>query len=816
MKKIIFLCLAWSGVFAQQNLKLWYEKPATEWVEALPVGNGQIGAMIFGGVDEELIQLNEGTLWSGGPRKANVNPESHKYLQPIRDALAQKDYFKAQELTKKMQGLYTESFMPLGDLKIKQTFKNNRVAANYHRELDISNAVSVTQFTKDGVTYKREVFASAPDNVIVIRFTADKPGTLTLDLNLDSKLKPQINVENGNELHMQAKAPAGVDPNYFNKAGREAILWSDPSGCNGMRVRTILKAINEGGTLTADQEGLHLKDANGLVVYLTATTSFNGYDKCPDSQGKDEKAIAKATIARVGIQNAELIKKKHIEDYKSFFDRLSLKIDAPGVNPVNDKLPSELRLRSYAYGNNDPGLEILYFQYGRYLLISSSRGDGSAANLQGIWNKEMRPPWSSNYTININTQMNYWPAESGNLAELHKPLIHFVKNLSKTGALTAQEFYKAKGWVAHHNSDIWALSNPVGNVGEGDPVWANWYMGGAWLSQHLWEHYAFNGDNEYLKNEAYPVMKEAAIFCSDWLIERNGYLVTSPSTTPENLFWIGDKRISVSEATTMDMAIIRDLFRNVIEASEILGVDKKLRDELIQKKAKLFPYKIGAEGQLQEWSEDFKEVDPKHRHLSHLFGLHPGRDISPLTTPELAKATERTFELRGDEGTGWSKGWKINFAARLLDGNHAYKMIREIMRFVEPNANGVGGTYLNFFDAHPPFQIDGNFGATAGFIEMLVQSHLNEIHLLPALPDAWPSGEVKGIKARGNFEVDVTWKDGQLSQATLKSIIGGNVTLRTEKPITVNGTKATQKKDGKYYLNTFSTQKGTTYSIKMQ
>lgn len=802
------------SVYAQKDLKLWYEKPANEWVEALPVGNGQLGAMIFGRVDEELIQLNEGTLWSGGPRKADVNPEANQYLKPVRDALAKKDYFKAQELTKKMQGLYTESFIPLGDLKIKQTFKNNRAAANYHRELDISQAVSLTRFTKDGVTYSREVFASAPDNVIVIRFTADKPGSVTLDLSFQSQLKPKISVEYGDELHMQAKAPARVDPNYFNSKDREPILWEDAEGCNGMRVRAILKAVNTGGIVTEKGEGLHIKEANELVIYLTAATSFNGYDKCPDSQGKDEKAIAKATLTRAAAQSVDVLKRSHIEDYRKLFERLSLKIDAPGVNPVNEKLPSELRLRSYAYGNNDPGLEILYFQYGRYLLISSSRGSGSAANLQGIWNKEMRPPWSSNYTININTQMNYWPAESGNLAELHKPLLSFVKNLSKTGAYTAQEFYRTRGWVAHHNSDIWALSNPVGNIGDGDPVWANWYMGGAWLSQHLWEHYAFNGDKEYLKNEAYPVMKEAAIFCSDWLVERNGYLVTSPSTTPENLFWLDGKQISVSEATTMDMAIIRDLFRNVIEASEVLGVDKKFRDELKEKNAKLFPYKIGAQGQLQEWSEDFKEVDPQHRHLSHLFGLHPGRDISPLTTPELAKATERTFELRGDEGTGWSKGWKINFAARLLDGNHAYKMIREIMRFVEHDARGVGGTYLNFFDAHPPFQIDGNFGATAGFIEMLVQSHLSEIHLLPALPHAWPAGEVKGVKARGNFEVDITWKNGQLDQGNLKSIIGGEVTLRTEKPITVKNTKLAQRKDGKYYLSTFPTQKGITYSIE--
>jgi alpha-L-fucosidase 2 len=814
MKKNLFLLLMITLCFttqAQDNVRLWYEKPATDWVEALPTGNGRLGGMVFGGVNEELIQLNEGTLWSGGPRKPNVNPDASKYLKPIREALAKKEYIKAQELTKKMQGHYSESFMPLGDLRIAYRYPGKGQAHHYERSLDLDKAVVTTRFHKDGVIYTREVFTSFPDSVMVIRLHASKENALHLSVSLNSLLKPTITTEGSHELHMQGKAPARLDPNYYNPTGRESVLWNDTTGCNGMRFRTIVRAQHVGGRLSSDQNGLHIQDATEVVLYLTAATSFNGFDKCPDREGRDEVALAKHMLSKAVAKDLNRLKQDHIADHKSLFNRLNLVLEDTTKNTALSKLPSDLRLKLYAYGQHDPALEALYFQYGRYLLIASSRPGGSVANLQGIWNKEFRPPWSSNYTININTQMNYWPAESGNLAELHEPLLQFVRNLSKTGTLTAQEYYKAKGWVAHHNSDIWALSNAVGNVGDGDPVWANWYMGGAWLSQHLWEHYAFNQDLDYLRKDAYPYMKGAALFCLDWLIEKDGYLITSPSTTPENPFWHEGKAISVSEATTMDMAIIRDLFTNVIEASEALETDQKFRELLLKQRAKLFPYQIGAQGQLQEWSEDFKEVEPQHRHLSHLFGLHPGRDISPLTTPELAKATERTFELRGDEGTGWSKGWKINFAARLLNGNHAYKMIREIMKYVEPNAGGSGGTYPNFFDAHPPFQIDGNFGATAGFIEMLVQSHLKELHLLPALPDAWNTGKVTGIRARGNFEIDLHWVKGKLQKGQLIAHSGGPVRVRTSQPIRFEGITTHQTKEGGYYLTTFESEKGFSY-----
>jgi alpha-L-fucosidase 2 len=731
-----------------------------------------MGASVFGGVNSDKVYINDATLWSGEPVNANMNPEAYKNVPVIRDALKKEDYKLADELNKKLQGKFSESYAPLGTLLID--VKHNEEATHYYRELDISEATSRVTYEINGVTFTREYFISHPDKIMIVKLTSSQKGELNFDLKLKSLLRYKIAIGN-NLLKMRGYAPIHTEPSYRG-AMPNAVVFEEN---RGTRFTALAKIKNTDGTIEKSDSTLGVKNATEAIIYLSIATSFNGFDKNPVTNGLNDQATAEQVLNTAFAKSFDLLKSAHVKDYQQFFDRVHLNL---GKTTAPD-LPTDERLKRYAEGNEDKNLEVLYFQYGRYLLIASSRTKGVPANLQGIWNPYIRPPWSSNYTININAEENYWPAENTNLPEMHESLLSFINNISQTGKITAKTFYGVSGWAAAHNSDIWAMSNPVGDFGKGDPVWANWTMGGAWLSTHIYEHYTFTNDLKFLKKN-YPILKGAAEFCLNWLVEdKNGNLITSPSTSPENIYINAAGYAGATlYGSTADLAMIRELFSQTVKAATVLKTDDQFKKRLKAALEKLHPYQIGKKGNLQEWYYHWEDREPQHRHQSHLFGLHPGHQITPDKTPDLAQACRKTLEIRGDETTGWSKGWRINLWARLWDGNHAYKMYRELLKYVEPdekrtNYSGGGGTYPNLFDAHPPFQIDGNFGGSAAIVEMLLQSSENDIRLLPALPDAWDEGSVKGICARGGFEIEMNWKDNALNELSLSSKTGGTTTL---------------------------------------
>lgn len=814
---LCFLCIT-TIIFADTKnnesagLKLWYTEPAQYFINALPLGNGRLGAVTYGRPAEEIINLNEETLWTGGPVNGNPNPDAAKYLEPVRKALNEKNYELADKLSRNMQGYFTQSYAPVGDLIIKQKFEGE--VKNYYRDLNLTNAISTTKFSVNGTNFTRESFVSAPAQLVVLHFNSSNAKALNFTVGIKSQLRAKTSAE-GNELVMSGKAPSHADPTYINTSDKP-IQWDSP--CKGMRVQTRIKSIQNDGIEKITDNEIQISGATNVTIVVSIATSFNGFDKCPVSDGRDEVALAKQYLAKSDKNSYAKLKKQHIVDYQKYFNKVCLDIDS---KDDLSNLPTDKRLARYKTENSDHKLEVLLYQYGRYLLISSSRPGGIAANLQGKWNVDMRPPWSCNYTTNINLEMNYWAAEKTGLGDMHEPMIQQVVNMSKTGADIAKNMYGMPGWVAGHNSDIWALTNPVGHVGKGDPQWANWIMGAPWVSQHLWEKYAYRGDKTYLKNTAYPVMKSAAEFCLAWLTDDgNGHLITSPSTSPENRFRGEDgKAWAVTKGATMDLALIRNLFENTIEASQILNSDVDFRNKMSVALSKMLPYQVGKAGNLQEWMTDYADTDPTHRHVSHLFCLHPGNDISANKTPELFNACKKTLETRGDGGTGWSRAWKIAFWARLLDGNHAYKLIQSDLELcTDRGFSETGGTYPNLLNACPPYQIDGNFGVVEGMSEMLLQSHLKEIHLLPALPDAWANGSVSGLIARGGFRIDnMNWKNGKLTNAVLWSKNNGICKLRTQQPIRIKGMKIESKEEispaGKTYISVFSVKAGKKYCI---
>lgn len=744
----LLLMASFSYSQGKQDLKLWYNQPSGKtWENALPIGNGFLGAMVYGNVEQEIIQLNENTVWSGGPNR-NDNPNALAALPEIRKMIFEGKHKDAEKLgnqafiSKKSQG---QMFQPVGNLNLN--FEGHKKYSNYRRELNIENAISKTSYEVDGVNYTREAFVSFSERVIVIHLTANKKGSISFTANYTSPHKiKNFAVSNSKDLEITGTT-------------------SDHEGVKSLvNFKGITRIKLDNGKLEQTDNSLIVKNANAVTIFISIATNFNNYN---DVSGNEVERAADYMNTAFG-KSYETLKKKHIASYQKYFNRVKLDL---GTTPADD-LPTDERLKNFR-NTNDPQFVALYYQYGRYLLISSSQPGGQPANLQGIWNNSLTPAWDSKYTININAEMNYWPAEKTNLSELHQPFLQMVKDLAVTGQETAKTMYGTRGWMAHHNTDIWRATGAVDGA-----FWGLWTAGGGWASQHLWEHYLYKGDKEFLAS-IYPVLKGAALFYVDFLVEHPKYewMVVNPGNSPENAPQAHNGS-SLDAGTTMDNQIVYDVFSTTIRAAQILKEDAILIDTLQQLRSRLAPMHVGKHNQLQEWLDDIDDPKDNHRHVSHLYGLFPSNQISAYRTPELFAASKNTLLHRGDVSTGWSMGWKINWWAKLQDGNHAFSLIKNQLTPLGVNPGG-GGTYNNLFDAHPPFQIDGNFGCTSGITEMLVQSSDGAIHLLPALPDVWTEGNIEGLRARGGFEiVEMKWNNSKITKLVVKSTLGGNLRLR--------------------------------------